>query len=118
MKTGRELAAARGERLRRAFNLTDESPLKSRSLRNAFEHLDERLDKFLLSDIVGYFFPSPTVGSDELTEDALGNFFKLVDPDHGICVLLSEKFEFGPIRGEAQRILKRALKMAENGSRL
>ena len=118
MKTGRERAAARGERLRMAINLSDDSPLKSRSRRNAFEHLDERLDKFLLSDIVGYLFPSPTVGSHELTDDALGNFFKLVDPDHGICVLLGEKFEFRPIRGEAQRILKRALEMAENGSRL
>jgi len=118
MKTGGRLAAARGERLRTAFELTDESPLKSRLLRNTFEHFDERLDRFLLNDIVGCFFPSPTVGSHELSDNALGNFFKLVDRVHGICVLLGDKVEFRPIRGEVQRILKHALQMSDRGSRL
>jgi hypothetical protein len=55
MKTGGERATARGERLRKAFNLTDESPLRSRSLGNAFEHFDERLDRFLLVTVLSTF---------------------------------------------------------------
>ncbi|MBL7406354.1 hypothetical protein INQ30_29005, partial [Escherichia coli] len=42
------LAAARGEKLREAFALTDASPLKWRRLRNAFEHFDEDLDRYLI----------------------------------------------------------------------
>lgn len=34
---------ARGELLRRLYQVGDESPLKSRTVRNSFEHLDERI---------------------------------------------------------------------------
>jgi hypothetical protein len=118
MKKDSLLASARGERLRKAFDLGDGSPLKSRKLRNAFEHFDEDLDRFLLNDLTGYFFPGPMIGSHELDDDDLGNFFRLVDPLQGICVLLGEKFEFRPIRSEVQRILTRALEMNSQGSRL
>lgn len=112
------LAAARGKRLREAFALDDTSPLKWRKLRNAFEHFDEDLDRFLLEDRVGHFFPSPLVDDHELTDEAIGHIFKVVDPKHGICVLLGEKFEFRPIRREVQRVLTRALQMEHAGARL
>jgi hypothetical protein len=112
------LFEARGERLREAFDLSDASPLKPRDLRNAFEHFDERLDRFLLLAPVGYFFPSPIVGSHQLADEDLANIFKLVDPEKGICVVLGKKFEFQTIRTEVQKILARALEMHAQGSRL
>ena len=112
------LAATRGKRLRDAFGFDDASPLKWRKLRNAFEHFDEELDRFLLTDRVGCFFPSPLVAEHTLADEVIGNIFKLVDPKHGICVLLGEKFEFRQIRREVQRVLARALEMDEQGSRL
>ncbi|MBO9448368.1 hypothetical protein [Ruegeria sp. R14_0] len=119
MKTEKNvLAAARGDRLRNAFTLDEKSPLRWRKLRNAFEHFDEDLDRFLLEDRAGYFFPSPLVDDQTLADEAIGHIFKLVDPKHGICILLGEKFEFRPIRGEVQRVLSRARKMDEQGSRL
>lgn len=98
MKKDSELAAARGKRLREAFALDETSPLKWRKLRNVFEHFDEDLDRFLLHDRAGYIF-------------------KLVDPEHGICVLLREKFEFRPIRQEVGPVLTRALEMDDSGAR-
>jgi hypothetical protein len=118
VKKGSQLAIARGKRLRTAFDLDENSALKSRKLRNAFEHFDEDLDRFLLEDRAGYFFPSPIVDDESLADEAIGNIFKLVDPRHGVCVILGQKFEFRPIRTEVQRIFIRALQMDEQGSRL
>jgi hypothetical protein len=113
-----ELAKARGQKLRNAFSIGDASPLRHRKLRNAFEHFDEDLDNFLLKDPVGYFFPSAMVDDHRLADDELGNIFKLVDPSSGVCVLLGEKYEFGRIREEVQRVLCEARTMDANGCRL
>lgn len=118
MKRENRLSVARGKRLREAFLLNEDSALKWRRLRNAFEHFDEDLDQFLLQDPVGYFFPSPMVDDADLADEFLASIFKLVDPHQGICIILGEKFEFHPIRAEVQRILSLALKMDGNGSRL
>jgi hypothetical protein len=118
VKKDNQLSAARGKRLRDAFALDNMSALKWRKLRNAFEHFDEDLDRFLLEDRAGYFFPSPQVDDQSLADDSIGHVFKLVDPGNCVCVLLGEKFEFKPIRAEVQRVLVRALEMDEHGSRL
>jgi hypothetical protein len=117
MKNG-ALSVARGKRLREAFNLDDSSPLKWRRLRNSFEHFDEDLDRFLLIDRVGCFFPGPMIGSHQLADEKLANIFKLIDPEQGVCVVLGEKFEFRPIRTEVQRVLALAQEMNAQGSRL
>jgi len=114
----RQLVAARGHRLREAFKVDDESALKSRQLRNVFEHFDEYLDCFLLNDSVGYFFPAPMVDNQALADEAIGHIFKLVDPENEICVLLGQKFEFRPVRNEVERILTIAQAMDNRGCRL
>lgn len=117
-KQKNQLSIARCSHLRGAYKIDDTSPLKWRGLRNTIEHFDEKLDQYLLNDPIGCFFPSPVVGSCDLADDNLGNIFKLVDPEQGICVLLGEKFEFHPIRREVLHILTMSLQMDENGSRL
>ncbi len=118
VKKENALSEARGHNLREAFFLDDNSPLKSRELRNAFEHFDEDLDRFLLENDVGYFFPAPMIDDHTIADDQLGKIFKLVDPAHHICVLLGRRFDFGLIRIEVQRVLKRAQQMDREGSRL
>ncbi|MGL0927407.1 hypothetical protein ABMX86_23060 [Vibrio vulnificus] len=41
----------RALKLRQALEITDDSPLKNRKLRNQMEHFDERLDNYLAQDI-------------------------------------------------------------------
>jgi hypothetical protein len=118
IKKENPVTMARGQRLRNAFGIDDSSTLKWRRLRNAFEHFDEDLDRFLLDDRVGYFFAAPLVDSHSLADESIGNIFKLVDPENGICVLLGEKFEFPPIRSEVLRIFDLATTMDKNGGRL
>ncbi|TOA20567.1 hypothetical protein CGK31_22875 [Vibrio parahaemolyticus] len=103
-KQQKALRMQRGEYLKKLYNLTDESPLANRELRNAWEHFDEKMDTYLLSQMAGYFFPTPIIGSHELADDPVGNIFKLLDPEAECLVLLGKKFFFAPLRNEVERI--------------
>jgi len=101
------LASSRGETLRNRFDVTDQSPLHEHEMRNALEHLDARLDEYLLWNDAGYFFPGAMVDNHELADDPVGRIFKLVDPKHQVFVVLGQKFDFRPVRAEVKRILER-----------
>lgn len=100
---------SRGTKLREHFGITDTSPLFERSLRNTWEHFDEKLDTYVMSNDAGYFFPSPLIGSVELVDEPVGHIFKLIDPQKQCLVLLGKKFFFQPIREEVERIFKKRL---------
>jgi hypothetical protein len=117
-KAENQLAVARGQKLRDEFQLVDASPLKWRRLRNAFEHFDEALDRFLLRDPSGVFFPGAIVGNHELADEAVGNIFKLLDPSCNVCVILGEKFEYRPIIEAVRKVLTDAQRMDAQGARL
>lgn len=112
------LGAARGKRLRDAFALSDRSALSSRALRNAIEHLDERIDRFLLKDPVGYFFPVPLIADQSIADEPIGHVFKLIDPEGSICVILGEKFDFAPIELEVRRLQRLAEEFMSRGAML
>ena len=101
-----EMRKKRGENLRSMFNITDDSPLHNRDLRNAWEHFDEKLDTYLISNDSGIFFPDPIRGSHTLGDDPIGKIFKLIDTETECLVLLGKKFFFAPIREEVKRIIK------------
>ena len=82
------------------------------------EHFDERLDRFLLNDLVGDIFPAPILDDHTLSDDPTGKIFKLVDPDACCFVLLGRKYFFAPLRTEVLRIFEAAERMDRNGSRL
>jgi len=98
---------ARAKKLREALGIDETSPLADRGLRNALEHFDERLDTFLIQDLVGYMFPGPLVGEASLSDDALGHIFRLVDPASQVFVLLGERYEFGPMRVAVDDMLEK-----------
>jgi hypothetical protein len=105
-------------KLRAAFSIKESSPLFDRELRNTLEHFDERLDEFLLEDIVGPAFPSPLVGSADLADEQLGHIFRLVDPDAEIFVLLGKKYPFGSSRQAVAELYYNATDLLDNGGRL
>jgi hypothetical protein len=114
----KRLKTARAKKLREAFGLTDDSPLKDRRLRDFLEHFDERLDEYLLRNDAGYFFTDAMIGDAELTDDHAGHIFKLVDPRSSCFVLLGEKHFFQGIQKEVYRIYDLALQMDRSGCRL
>ena len=100
------LKKKRGEYLRKQFKLDNNSPLYNRSLRNAWEHFDERLDEFLIKTVAGMFFPTAIIGSHHEADDPISKVFKLLDPDEECLVLMGEKFFFAPIRDEVLNLYK------------
>ena len=104
--------------MRQAFDLSDDSPLKNRGLRDLLEHFDERLDQYLLRNDSGYFFPDAMIGDSALSDDKSGHLFKLVDRNSSCFVLLGEKHFFDGILTEVNKIYDRAREFDSNGRRL
>lgn len=114
----KELKEKRGEKLRGAFRVDENSPLYNRDLRNACEHFDERLDEYFLEHDSGYFFPSSLLNSHTLADDPMGHIFKLLDLQENCLVLMGEKYYFAPIREEVRRIQRVAKIFDAHGARL
>lgn len=109
---------SRGQRLRAAFAVSGESPLANRSVRNTWEHFDERLDRYLLHVDAGIMLPGCIVESHEISDDPLGHTFKVLDPAAECLVLLGERFFYGAIRDEVARVHHLAVEADRNGGRL
>jgi len=108
----------RGEKLRQAFGLDNNSVLYNRDLRNAWEHFDERLDFYFLENDVGCFYPSCIIGSHKLVDDPSGHIFKLLDIEEECLILLGKKFFFSPIKKSVKEILSIAIQADKQGGRL
>ena len=108
----RPLADARATNLRKTFAVENASPLMDRELRNALEHFDERLDDYLLGDIVGHIFPGPLIDDSELANEPGGHVFRLVNPAKQIFVLLGRTHNFAAVRLEVHRIADLAERIA------
>ncbi len=95
---------ARGAELRKQFELTDDSPLKSRKLRNQLEHFDENLDKYLSEKpIVGYIIPSYVGGKPE-SDGVPTHIFRAFYIDVGIFEVLGIEHEVQPIVDQVCKI--------------
>jgi hypothetical protein len=117
-KEKNEMRKNRAKKLRNKFGLTETSPLKERSLRDAWEHFDERLDIFLISNISGYFFPAPILDKHTLADEPVGKIFKLLDIEAHCLVLLGKKYFFIPIQQEVLKVYDYAINAIQNGGRL
>lgn len=108
---------ARAELLRAKLGVKDDSPLRSRELRNAMEHFDERLDAYLGHGIVGHILPEyvgPRLKGDGVPSHIFRGFFV----DEGVFSLLGEEFGLQPIVDELVRIYSNLEYSSENGGRL
>jgi hypothetical protein len=108
----KDIHRARAARLRRAFEVQEDSPLRDRALRDALEHFDERLDVFLLENDAGYFRPAPIIGSYKEATDP-NRIFKLVDLEKKAFVILNEVYFFEPIIIATNDVMKRAIQMSK-----
>lgn len=113
----KRLHSSRGLKLRNAFTLNDNNPLKDRQLRDTIEHFDERLDKFLLNDPIGHIFDL-IITDQEILDNEATYIFRLVDPTRGIVVLFGEKYNFISIQKAVHDIYGKAIQMDSNGGKL
>ena len=114
----KRMKALRGEKLRTAFCLDETSALYDRELRNAWEHFDERLDRYFLAASAGQFFPDPVIGSHTLADNPVQHYLKLLDTDAHCLVLLGAKHYYEEIRDSIQTVAEKARELYEAGGRL
>lgn len=108
---------ARAELLRTACGVTDENALKSRDLRNAIEHFDEKLDDYLAHGIVGNIFPQ-YVGPLPPRDGVPKHIFRAYYTDVVVFELLGKQYEIEPIAREITRLHRRLTFCSNNGGRL
>lgn len=111
------LSQARGSKIRTAFAIGDDHPLRSRELRNAIEHFDERLDGFLAIDPMGEIFDL-VVGTHDLVARKATHVLRLVDPAAKVVVLFGQVHDYGRIEEAIGQSHKRCARMDANGGRL
>jgi hypothetical protein len=112
----RKAHESRGEFLRQALGITDQNPLKSRELRNAMEHFDEKLDEYLASGIVGNVFPhyfGPLPKDDGVPR----HIFRAYYVDVGQFEMLGNRYQIGPIANELLRLDEALTKYDREGGR-
>lgn len=107
----------RGAQLRKAFSISEDSPLRSRELRNAIEHFDEQLDRYLENGVVGHILPE-FVGLFREPEGVPVCLFRAYYVDIGVFELLGKKYEVQPLATEVTRIHEQLKKMDGEGGRL
>jgi hypothetical protein len=106
----------RGEILRKAFAVTDESPLRSRTLRNKMEHFDEYLDGYLKTCIAGQFIPD-YFGPKPPRDRGPLRFFRAFFTNTGEFEILGDIFVMQPIVDEIRRIHELLTHSDKNGGR-
>lgn len=109
--------AWRGRQLRAAFGVSDDSPLRSRELRNALEHFDEHLDRYLENGVVGQILPEYVGPLIEPPGVAL-HLFRAYYVDTGLFELLGKRYEIQPLATEVGMIYKQLDTMDGLGGRL
>jgi hypothetical protein len=97
------LHAERGARLREAFSIAEDNPLADRDLRNALEHFDERLDRYVADHQVGQFIPDH-VDIDRPQSEVPLHVFKGFYVSSLTFVLLGVEYPMEPIVNEMLRI--------------
>lgn len=98
-----EISLDRARELREVFLIENDSVLKNKKLRNAIEHLDEKMDVFFQSFKAGNFYPS-CVGYEHEFNERLDVFFKAYLLDSQRFVILNESFKITPLMEEIERI--------------
>jgi len=107
----------RGEQMRAAFEIGEESALKPRELRNAIEHFDERLDLYVEEGLVGQIVPE-YVGPVPVSIGVPFHLFRGYYVDTGEFELLGDRFNIPEIAREVLRIRDELRQMDEQGGRL
>jgi len=88
-------AKARGHELRGILGITDQSPLKSRELRNNLEHFDERLDEWVKSPIA--MIVDDTIGDISQAKRFGDDVWRWYDPQSLEFLFKGEKYQLDGI---------------------
>lgn len=99
-----ELHNARAQTLRRKLGIRENSPMRSRDIRNLIEHYDEKLDLFLLHDPSGPIVVTPIISCERIEDEPVGHVFQFIDPVYEHAIILGQKFSFEGLHKELKEL--------------
>ncbi len=108
------LHQARGNKLKNAFQLTDDSPIQKRELRNAIEHFDEHLDRFLLEGEMGTHIML-SVSDNTSASDAVGIVLRHINLHKQEVSIVGKSYTYGEMKLEVNRIIELAQEFINQG---
>lgn len=113
-KTKEKQHKKRSQYLRKVFNISEQSPIKNRDLRNIIEHFDENLDLFVNKSVVGNIVPNH-VGLEPDDNGVPFHAFRAFYNRIGVFEVLGQRFELQPVVDEIYAVHKKLLGFAESG---
>lgn len=114
VKPKEKLHKKRSQYLRKVFNVSEQSPIKNRNLRNMIEHFDENLDRFVNQSVVGNIVPN-YVGLEPDNNGVPFHAFRAFYNRIGVFEVLGQRFELQPVVDEIYEIHRKLLSFAESG---
>ena len=109
-----KLHKKRSQYLRKVFNISEQSPIKNRDLRNMIEHFDENLDYFVNQPVVGNIVPN-YVGLEPEDNGVPFHTFRAFYTRIGVFEVLGQRFELQPVADEIYEVHRKLLTIAESG---
>ncbi len=96
----------RAKYLREVFEVNENSPLKNRTLRNAIEHFDEKLDIYFQKPEVGFFL-NKYIGPEPDRNGVKNHFFRAYFIDTATFEILGQKLKIEPLVEEIYSIYEK-----------
>lgn len=100
--------------LRDSLNISDDSPLRSRIIRNCFEHFDERVDSWWKSSERKNFFDSNISSTNMIVGSNQEDIFRNFDTDSMTITFKGDTFEISPVIDELVKLNKVAYDLSQN----
>lgn len=91
--------------LRESLGVADDSPLKSRAMRNHLEHLDERIDAWWDTSTSHNYVDRMIGPPESIGGFSDGDQFRVYDPTRHQMVFLGTRYDIIPLVDEAKRLL-------------
>jgi hypothetical protein len=109
-----KLHKKRSQYLRKVFDISEQSAIKNRDMRNMIEHFDENLDLFVNQPVVGNIIPNH-VGLEPEDDGVPNHVFRAYYNQIGVFEVLGERYKLQPIVDEIYDIHRQLLSFAEAG---
>ncbi len=120
IKKNKPYQIARCERLRRILGVDDNSLINSKSLRNAIEHFDEKLDDWIQNQTCNGHIVEACIGDNVFSEYGVKkeSFFSAYSRATKIYVFMGEEYRLEPMVRDVEHIFEKVQKsLAERDPR-
>jgi hypothetical protein len=105
--SSRSQAKRRGRQMREAFGVQDDSLMKERALRDAFEHFDERIDRWFRDTQRHNFADRIIAAPGDIVGIDPGDYLRHFDPQANVVSVLGDALDLQALINEVDQVVQR-----------